>query len=58
MSEVERTELVTDQLYDLDVQFISDDDKYFPFEARDNSTAVLLLRWMSARSVFRIKRPK
>eukprot|EP00903_Cladosiphon_okamuranus_P008442 g8112.t1 len=32
MSEVERTELVTDELYSLDVQFISDDDKYFPFE--------------------------
>ncbi|CAM9296629.1 unnamed protein product, partial [Hapterophycus canaliculatus] len=32
MSEVERTELVTDELYALDVQFISDDDKYFPFE--------------------------
>lgn len=34
MSEVERTELVTDELYSLDVQFISDDDKYFPFEVR------------------------
>lgn len=32
MSEVDRTELVTDELYGLDVQFISDDDKYFPFE--------------------------
>eukprot|EP00752_Nemacystus_decipiens_P010379 g9249.t1 len=32
MAEVERTELVTDELYSLDVQFISDDDKYFPFE--------------------------
>lgn len=32
MSEVERTELVTDELYTLDVQFITDDDKYFPFE--------------------------
>lgn len=32
MSEVDRTELVTDELYSLDVQFISDDDKYFPFE--------------------------
>ena len=27
-------ELVTDELYSLDVQFISDDDKYFPFEVR------------------------
>lgn len=35
MSEVERTELVTDDLYSLDVQFISDDDKYFPFEVPD-----------------------
>lgn len=34
MSEVERFELVTDELYSLDVQFISDDDKYFPFEVR------------------------
>lgn len=32
MSEVDRMELVTDELYTLDVQFISDDDKYFPFE--------------------------
>eukprot|EP00904_Undaria_pinnatifida_P010053 jgi/Undpi1/6178/HiC_scaffold_20.g08662.m1 len=32
MSDVARTDLVTDELYALDVQFISDDDKYFPFE--------------------------
>ncbi|CAN0300407.1 unnamed protein product [Pylaiella littoralis] len=32
MSDVDRAELVTDELYSLDVQFISDDDKYFPFE--------------------------
>ncbi|CAM9734361.1 unnamed protein product [Ascophyllum nodosum] len=32
MSRVDRMELVTDELYSLDVQFISDDDKYFPFE--------------------------
>lgn len=34
MSDVARTDLVTDELYALDVQFISDDDKYFPFEVR------------------------
>ena len=34
MSDVDRTVLVTDELYTLDVQFISDDDKYFPFEVR------------------------
>ncbi|CAM9941532.1 unnamed protein product [Scytosiphon promiscuus] len=38
MSEVKRTELVTDGLYALDVQFISDDDKYFPFEASERAT--------------------
>ena len=34
MSDVDRTVLVTDELFALDVQFISDDDKYFPFEVR------------------------
>lgn len=40
MSEVERVELVTDELYSLDVQFISDDDKYFPFEVLSETDVV------------------
>lgn len=53
MSEVERTELVTDELYTLDVQFITDDDKYFPFEVGyfvlDRDTAVLIPRVVPGR---------
>lgn len=55
MSEVDRTELVTDELYGLDVQFISDDDKYFPFEVSiyNSLHAIELCRAFSLQAIDR-----
>ncbi|CAM9916426.1 unnamed protein product [Discosporangium mesarthrocarpum] len=49
MKEVQQTELVTDELFSLDVQFMTDNDKYFPFEETLEDVVLAFSRdpWLS-----------